>query len=273
MDVRMSSNYEIPKEAQKIRFPKMIHPVSIIDSTIEIHFNNNNSNDIPDSVVNLLKKRFIESSRFNEFSDKPILQLSQEIRMKDKSLMYAPYYESTSDHLKLQIGPNVISLSNVDHYIGWENLRKESENVLNIFNDISNMFRIAKIGFRYTDFFKNIDIFKNIKLKMKYESSSDEPFSYSADAFSNRKTSYIITETELFDTTIVIRIANNSFYEMNNVKHSGSFINIDAFLLFDNKELSIVDIVKIIGKLHHVHKHAFFGLLKEDFLNSLNPEY
>ena len=51
-----------------------------------------------------------------------------------------------------------------------------------------------------------------------------------------------------------------------------SVIDIDTFLeeeninFFENMEM-------ILGKGHEFEKEMFFGLLKEEFLNSFNPEY
>ncbi len=60
--------------------------------------------------------------------------------------------------------------------------------------------------------------------------------------------------------------------ENNQVVGRASIIDIDTSIESENINF-FEDMNSILGKGHSIEKEIFFGLLKDDFLKSLNPEY
>ena len=71
----------------------------------------------------------------------------------------------------------------------------------------------------------------------------------------------------------MLQAGNQLNVEQNNqVVGNASVIDIDTSI--DGENINFFgDMNSILEKCHFIEKEIFFGLLKEDFKNSLNPEY
>ena len=55
-------------------------------------------------------------------------------------------------------------------------------------------------------------------------------------------------------------------------EYSASLFDVNIYESFENSD-SIEMVISLLDKIHLVEKETFFGLLKKDFIQSLNPEY
>ena len=76
-----------------------------------------------------------------------------------------------------------------------------------------------------------------------------------------------ISREEFF---VNLQVANKTF--VSDFTEIGSIIDIDTFI--ENENLTIPDIKSsFLERSHFEQKKLFFGILKKEFLASLNPEY
>lgn len=237
--------------------PKQINPCPINQAVVEIRFNSTLPFDAIFGVVfNKLKDSYKEEDRL------PILQLPEAVRNQDPKLLFQPHYKLRKEHYALQVGPRVISLAITDgNYSTWENYYSEIQNVFEKVREIDFISNILRVGLRYINIFMD-DIWENINVSVKV--INDE-----------------INSEEIFVRTVL----NKGEYKINlqtgnqlkveeNKKFVGraSIIDIDTFIEGDDIKF-FENMNSILEKSHSLEKEIFFGLLKEDFLKSLNPEY
>jgi len=71
------------------------------------------------------------------------------------------------------------------------------------------------------------------------------------------------------EVDLLLQIARSAKVQKREKSFSGLLIDIDA----STKSIDENKIIDIIDSLHTEQKKLFFGLLKPDFINTLNPTY
>ncbi len=235
------------------KLPISISPCPIIEAIFEIRFE---SYFPGDAIFGIVFNQF--KDEFQNVEQLPILQLPAAIRNQDPNLKFSPHYKIKKDNFIIQIGPNVFSLTNIKEYCGWKVF---SEKIFNTYNKVSELNLIKKqfrTALRYINILPDINIFENSNLGIKLNDRSlganqinftaEIPYEYGA---SNLK---LINFAEVI-------------FENQAVK--GAIVDIDTHVQqekFDNFQ----DAVKCA---HTAEKELFFKLLKQEFLNTLNPVY
>jgi uncharacterized protein (TIGR04255 family) len=110
-----------------MKIPKRINPCPIIEAIVEIRFE---SGMPPDAVFGVLYNEF--KSAYKKVEKLPILQLPEIVRAKDINLRFQPHYKLIQDDFLLQIGPSVLSIVNVNEYVGWNNFSSRIRDILSI---------------------------------------------------------------------------------------------------------------------------------------------
>ena len=234
-----------------LELPKYIEHCPIIDTLVEIRFE---STIHPSAVFGLVYNQLKENYR--NVKNLPILQMPEDLRLKDQNLKFKPYHRISNDDFVVQIGPDVITIGSYPKYLGWNKFSNEIFNVLDKIQTLNIVNSFYRVAVRYINFFEN-DIFRHIELDISIDNKSID--------YNN---TVIRTEIEhnLFKSSL--QIANNA----NHNNKQGSIIDIDTYLdydlenLFDRKE-------ELIKEGHNSEKKLFFSLLKKDFLDNLNPKY
>lgn len=233
--------------------PKKISPCPISEAIVEIRF----ESDIPsDAVFGVIYSEF--KSEYKTLEKLPILQLPEIVRTRDQNLKFQPHYKLIKDDFLLQIGPNVLSIANINEYIGWDNF---SSRIINTFSKIKKIAFIEKttrLGIRYINFFE-LDIYENINLNFLL---SDQKLIAEQITFKSKLT------TGKFLSNL--HILNNAHITINNTSKIGSLIDVDTYI---QKEMDFFKIESFLEEGHIEEKKLFFKLLKNDFLEKFNPEY
>lgn len=241
-----------------IKIPKEISPCPIIDALSEVRFQP--STDL-DAVYGVLFSEFRKG--FPETDKLPITEMPQQIREADSSLRWQPHYRMRSDQFSLQIGPRVLSVSVRGTYCGWHKFREVIHQVVNGLRDSEVVESIDRVSVRYVNFFENTNIYKNLRLGVN---STEEIGELTAGTFQ--------IQTEIPDKhSGAIRKLNihNAVIAQNDNGQSrpGSVIDIDSI----DASATIDDIEEKIESAHEKEKMLFFALLKQEFIDSLNPKY
>jgi len=233
--------------------PKKISPCPILESVVEIRFETLFPSD---AVFGMLYSRL--SDQHKTFEKLPILQIPEILRSQDPNLRYQPVYKLIDDDFWVQIGSNVISIVNVKGYVGWTLFSKRINVVLKHLNDSKIISKITRFGIRYISFF-NLDIFEKINFNLTLNGNTFPTEQLVLRSLLKRE-----------DFLINLQVANKTI--VNDFTEMGSIIDIDTFL--EDEDLTIYDIQSsLLERSHLEQKKLFFGILNEEFLASLNPEY
>ena len=158
------------------------------------------------------------------------------------------------------IGARQLYLGKTGEYAGWALFSEKMRHVIETIEKLSFISEVERVGLRYVNFF-NFDIFDRINLII---------------SLSNRP----ITDNEtLVRTTIPgqrftsrLHVANKTSFTVEGLVRFGSVIDIDTFLVTDLNDF-FKNPTSIIEEGHTEEKTVFFTLLKDDFIQTLNPEY
>lgn len=237
--------------------PKQINPCPINQAVVEIRFN---SSLPPDAVFGVVYNKLKDSYKSAE--QLPILQIPEAVRNNDRNLLYQPHYKLMQDQYAFQVGPKVISLAITDQkYTTWESYYEEIRSVFEKIKNIDFISSVSRVGLRYINFFAD-DILKNININVKiieHEIVDEEIF--------------VRTVLPRDEYKVILQAGNQLKLQENDlVVGRASVIDIDTFILGENINF-FEDMHSILEKGHFIEKEIFFGLLKEEFLESLNPEY
>lgn len=202
---------------------------------------------------------------FNDFPNQeehalPILQIPAQMRFLDPNFKYQPYYRAAKDGFAFAIGPYSIVFSALKPYRGW----KEWKQFINpIFEKIEkkNIIRsVERIGLRTLDVFES-NIFDKINAKLIIE---DNTIVACPTSF--------FTEFDHEDIHVLLNLGNAA--NINGLPTKNSLIDIDCIYWFNCEVTAFFSSYQnVLEKAHIANKKIFFGLLKQDLLSSLNPEY
>lgn len=237
-----------------MQIPQKISPCPIIEAAVEIRF----ESEMPsDAVFGVLYNDF--KSEYKKIEKLPILQFPEFVRTRDTSLRFQPLYKLLRDDFVLQLGPNVLAIANVNQYVGWPIFSKKILDTMVRIEKLGIADKAVRIGIRYINFFE-LDIYENIKLK----------FTLSEQRLIAEQITFRCKLT-LGKFVANLNILNNGNITKNNsTSLMGSIIDIDTYR---ENEIDFLNIKSLLDEAHLEEKKLFFTLLKEEFLQQLNPEY
>lgn len=234
-----------------MKIPQKIDPCPIVESLCEIRFQPSYPSD---AIFGLIYKSMKDD--FDSFEKLPILDIPETIRSSDKQLEYKPYYKLTKENYLLQIGPKVFSFAVMNNYVGWDIFHKQIFKYIRRLLDLEIISNIERAALRYINFFE-FNIYEESTLSI-----------YIGKTNYKDKRSNLLMEIEEESVLNVLRLSNNA-----NIKNrKGSAIDIDTIYNLDLSNFQN-SFEKIINQLHFQEKKLFFSLLKEEYLENLNPQY
>jgi len=235
-------------------YPKKITPNPLVSSTIEIRFKT-------DKECNTIFKLF-----FGKLSDKlPDFEnatLPKELRAKHAELKYYPDYIFSNTDYSISFNENFISFENLTEYQLWENYYGFFNEILQLILGAGVIEQIERIGVRYQSRF-NVEDFSSVinhvpSMNIGMEVQKNDFISYTSKI-----------KSDGYD--LLLRLKNNiteSIFDSD--EEQGHLIDIDVSI---SESLNHGQITICVNKAHELLKKLFFGLLKEDFIKTLNPEY
>ncbi|MBE7537683.1 MAG: TIGR04255 family protein [Opitutaceae bacterium] len=191
----------------------------------------------------------------------PLYQIPEEFRRQQADLKYQPLIRFFGNDFSIHLGPCMVALITKSHgYPGWNRIHEELRWLMDRLMAGDFIEETERLGVRYVDFIEG-NVFDKLKLALQL---AGEPVT---DAHTE-------VTTILKDGPLTIRLAasNGAIVGVGESAKSGSVLDLDAWYgalgveLFDNG-------LNRFSEAHQAIKSLFFGLLKDDFLNSLNPLY
>lgn len=233
--------------------PKEITP-GPVTSTIEVRFKS--KIDKQKILPKVLSKLYAHLPDFSETN------LPDGVRELDIQLRYYPDYILKNDDYSVSFSDKALSFENVGSYKLWGNYFPFIKENLKAFYDLDIIDNVERIGLRYAGVFSDetkvediLNDVPNIKIKGNAESFSKFSSSLSLSGYK-----------------FVIQLNKNHTVELDNQNITGLLIDIDASK-DNNDNLTYDKVVEIIDELHKNEKEIFFSLLKDSFIEKLNPKY
>jgi uncharacterized protein (TIGR04255 family) len=243
-----------------MQIPVKITPDRIRDSIVQVFF----KSDIPFEPLIGFCYAALEKSGWKYTNRQPVFEPQKGIVIE---LVPAPQHFFVKDNVRLQLFPNQSFAFNcINKYIGWKEYGGHIRSVIDGFFATGHFTQFNRIGIRYISEFANIDVLQKIMFNATVPAVSGQVVSSTYR--------FVIEENEV---TKNIQIGNK--LPVNAVLQPGSEpVNFVSLLDVDivSKGLAIKDIETLwqeIDNLHTTEKITFFGLLTDEFLQSLNPEY
>ena len=137
--------------AESIQLPASIEKCPIIDALIELRFE---AKVNPSAVFGMIYSVLMGKYPGN-IVNLPILQLPEAVRNSDPTLKYKPLYRIVNKEVLIQIGPDVISISSVIPYIGWDRFKGHVVEIVNLISNSNIINRVFRLGHRYINFFES----------------------------------------------------------------------------------------------------------------------
>jgi len=192
----------------------------------------------------------------------PILDLPDAVRNSDPQFKYQPLNRLQGEGLSIGIGPRVICFSVLKPYVGWHKWKPIILDILNKLSDKNVIKYIEKTGLRYLNFIDK-DVFPLINVEVKVINSTI-------------KTSATTIRTEINEGEYIkaLQLANNASMNENGQIKQGSLIDIDITRMknIQNNDFKF-NLETILEKSHSIAKQFFFDILRDNFLEMLEPVY
>lgn len=236
-----------------MQLPISISPNPLFTSTIEIRFSSSlNKTDL----FKIMSKNF--SSELPLFEEGKI---PQELKDKEESFKYAPDYLLKNDDFSLAFSTKSISFEHISEYKLWPNYFQFIKQCLTKIFNLDIIEKIERCGVRYGSIleekFNTADILIDLP-NLKINNLQSNFIGFQAE--------YTTSKNKLY-----LQISPNVKLVKSNITRKGLYIDIDAS--FNGSLTPSEEVFKIIDNLHKEQKELFFGLLKKDFIETLNPKY
>ncbi len=236
------------------QIPKKIGKDPIIEAIVELRF----TSTIPiDAIFGLVYSKL--QKIFPKYEALGILQLPEMVRNSDKNLEFAPHYKFTNEQFQVNLGPKVIAIINQKPYIGWGKYRKIIETILDELAELNFISTVNRIGIRYIDFFEEKNIFDYLEFNIE-----NFPF--------KQTQSHYVTNFDYGKFKTTLQISNSKQIVMNGKHLSGSILDADTYTE-EVISFNVAKLMHVIDETHVSEKELFYNLLKEEFINTLEPEY
>ena len=199
--------------------------------------------------------------RYPGQKDLPLTQVPEEVRRQDASLMILPLVQFLGETFLVQLGPRVVSLvTKPNAYPGWTAIQQELKWLVERLKAAGFVGETERVGTRYIDFFDG-DVFGELRLGLQV---NEKPLQG--------------TQTDL--TTILRRdavsirlhVTNGAIVATKDGPKPGSVLDVDAWFGPMDVDLFGNGLVRF-AEAHEAIKGLFFGLLKPESLNKLEPTY
>ncbi len=240
-----------------IIIPKKLGKCPLVDALLEIRFNSN----LDKSVIFGFIYSLVKEDYPGRVVNLPLSQIPAQIRDNDPNYQFKPLYRLEGKETILQIGTDVICLSSKIPYIGWEVLSEKARVIINSLYDSGVIKNVIRLGHRYVNFFEGI-IDSNLNMSLE--------FVHKYNIANN------LIRTEIIDGEFINTLQYSNSAEYRSLPSSpvkkGSLIDIDTFRVYRDDTFSH-NIMHEINSAHKSEKELFYSLLKQEFIQELDPVY
>lgn len=249
----MSNDFPIPVPQ---RLPLRISPCPIVEAIFEVRF----TSLVPwTTLPGMLYAQIRE--KYPEQKDLPLAQVPEVLRNQDPNLANMPLLQFVGQNFLVQAGPRLVSLvTKTNEYPGWQAVSQELAWLLDRLRDAKVVRETERIGVRYIDFFP-ADVLSQFLLGVRVD---EQPLTGAECT--------VATVLRKGPLAIRLQLTNAAIVTMKDVPRKGTVLDTDAW--FGARDANVFENgLQRFGEAHQTVNEVFFGLLKPEFLATLNPEY
>jgi uncharacterized protein (TIGR04255 family) len=239
-----------------MRLPKKLSPHLLLETFVEVHF----ETWLPSEVVfgsfyKALASRYTYVPGQAQTVAVPNAQESLQLRTQQESMFLG-------EETVLRIRDGHVSFNSVDgRYLGWEQYSQVIQWVLIQLLKTNEIKHFTQVGIRYINGLPWRPFNEQLRVQLLNLPGQPEP-----------ERTHIQTSLRTVDG-LVVNLTVTDQHPVFSQREKQTLFDIDVVWLVTEP---ITDITILFERLKHVHereKEIFFGLLNEDFLATLAPEY
>ena len=238
--------------------PRRIYPDPIIDSIVEIRFNPLIDRNAVFGVI-----YYALREDFPTVDTLPVQQIPESLRAVDPLFAFQPQYRISNDRFRVQVGPDVLSVSVVGAYPGWQTFSEVIKSVFTTVAGLNIVGDVHRLGLRYVSVFEGDLLAGNLKLSVLVPGYEEGGYP---------TTLRVQLPNDPFLT--VLHLTNHASVQQVGTEQvrTGSFIDIDTG--FNGTIADFFNQMDYwLNVAHDSEKELFYSLLTDEFLVTLNPEY
>ncbi|MFN7097016.1 MAG: TIGR04255 family protein [Gammaproteobacteria bacterium] len=249
----------------KSALPKKLKKEPLIDAICEIRFIPESSDAI---VSEILPGIFFGQLTGNKsIVSLPASQLPKALRDSDPALMFTPTIQVIWNNFYINIGNRSISIGGELPYPGWFNFKQAIIDVLDIVQQSNLLKSVERCSVKYIDLLESINIAEQINfLNFSCQLGGQEiqqPFTFRTE----NKNDDIINIIQLI-ASVKVDIKKQGLKE-------GLIVDVDTIMNMENILFPsfMKSLASTLERLHEVNKKTFFGCLKKETIQLLEPIY
>lgn len=235
-----------------MELPKKITPDNIKNAIVEFSVSYNTAYEV---VLGLVLNKVMKDKSYNYARTHNVPSEMQQLVSRN--------YLFYNDKIKFQFSPQAININCLNSYISWREYLPQIKKILSLIVSIGEGIKINRLGLRYVSEYENKDLKESLKFNFTFgfpEISSNH-YSFNTE-FEYKKAIVILTIRNQMPSRISNEIKNLSHIDIDVIKK-------DLDINFSDKNL----IIQNLEQSHSYEKEIFFGIVKNDFLKTLKPEY
>lgn len=237
--------------------PKKITPDSLRESVVEIKY----TSSIPFEVIpGILSQQFPDDYRYTVELVQVDTQSVFDRLIQRKFILY-------NDEVTIQITPLSVIFNCFQGYIGWEKYIEQITKAIRIIYNSKVIESWKSVGLRYISQYKDQDL--RLSTNFNYQFGHKE---INSD-YVGFKSDFTYKDKKVLLNLHNLMPARNDSTPEGTIERI-SIIDVDV--IHENLNLNLEEIDKLIFTIessHQCEKEIFFGILKPEFINSLNPQY
>lgn len=181
-----------------------------------------------------------------------------------------------NDYINISIKKNGVVFQFAEKYISWQKFQPEIERLLDILNSTELIEQFTRVGVRFINEYQQISLEDciNFQVKNLFENSSVSSYSYnSVHSYGNNIIASINLRNNIPKIPDNIRFPIKEGTNKIEIKvHPISIIDIDVLVQPLNTK-SVTEVLNATDGAHNITKNIFYSMLKNEFLEKLNPKY
>jgi len=243
-----------------VRLPVSIEPCPIVDATAELRF----EPAVPSAVaVGLAYERLVK--KFPRVSPLQIIPFPDEFHKINPALAHQAQFRFESDEYVALLGPTMFAVGVNGPYTKWPRISPNLQEAFDLIRETKIVGVPIRFGFKYMNFFpgnalSNLNVTFNVADTEIAEEGTLLQTQVLCQPF--KILLQIITGAQI--TSRVLPVDPNT---------RGTLLSLDCFKEQSFEADFLEKISENLELAHNKEKELFFRLLKDEFIQTLNPKY
>jgi len=198
----------------------------------------------------------------------PTEQIPKNIRDTDPNLRYAPVSRLNWDKFYISVSDRSVMVSCIHPYAGWSAFKRAIVEVLTLINDIEVIDSVERYSMKYVDIIESDNLATQVNMVNMNVSL--------ADHLLTKEAVQVRMEIPEGNFIKIIQVATGAAVKLpHSDEKLGVVIDVDIIAPLEKVSFSklLSDIESRLDVIHKMNKSNFFGCLKPETIEMLEPSY